>query len=133
MPPSQAKTILVVEDDTQIANLLVELISRMGYEVFHAADGLYALKYLEENCPDLMIVDIMMPRLDGMAFNRAVKYLAEKYYSELGRIQVIMLTARSDARTMIDCINVGCRFFLPKPFNAHDLKSKIKKALGEEE
>ena len=79
-----------------------------------------------------MIVDIMMPRLDGIAFGKAVKYLADKYFPELARIPRIMLTARQDARSMIEAINaVGCKYFIPKPFTVADLQDKIRKALGE--
>jgi DNA-binding response OmpR family regulator len=119
-----AKTILVVEDESQVRTLLAKLLEKNDYEVETACDGLEAMKYLEEARPDLMLVDVMMPRLDGFSLVRAVRYREDNR-----EIPIIFLTAKTDARSMIEGINVGAKFFLTKPFQIGDVLAKIKKAL----
>ncbi len=119
-----AQTILVVEDESQVRTLLAKLLEKNDYEVATACDGLEAMKYLEESRPDLMLVDVMMPRLDGFSLVKAVRY-----HEDNRAIPIIFLTAKTDARSMIEGINVGAKFFLTKPFQIGDVLSKIKKAL----
>jgi len=118
------QTILVVEDEAQVRTLLAKLLEKNDYAVATAADGLEAMKYLEESRPDLMLVDVMMPRLDGFTFVKAVRY----HEGNRG-IPIIFLTAKTDARSMIEGINVGAKFFLTKPFQIGDVLAKIRKAL----
>jgi DNA-binding response OmpR family regulator len=118
------ETILVVEDDVSVRELLETALRSRGYVVHACADGLVGLTTLEQVRPHLMIVDIMMPRLDGMTFVRAIKSKAE-----MKRIPVIFLTAKSDARSMIDGINLGAKYYVTKPFEVEGLLSKIAKAL----
>ncbi len=118
------KTILVVEDELQVRTLLAKLLEKNDYEVSTAKDGLEAMKHLEEHTPDLMLVDVMMPRLDGFSLVKAVRYRKENR-----NIPIIFLTAKTDARSMIEGINVGAKFFLTKPFQIADVLSKIKKAI----
>ena len=118
------KTILVVEDELQVRTLLAKLLEKNDYEVSTAKDGLEAMKHLEEHRPDLMLVDVMMPRLDGFALVKAVRFRKENR-----NIPIIFLTAKTDARSMIEGINVGAKFFLTKPFQIADVLSKIKKAI----
>ena len=119
-----AQTILVVEDESQVRMLLAKLLEKNDYEVSTASDGLEAMKYLEESRPDLMLVDVMMPRLDGFSLVKAIRYNPENR-----SIPIIFLTAKTDARSMIEGINVGAKFFLTKPFQIGDVLAKIKKAL----
>jgi DNA-binding response OmpR family regulator len=116
--------ILLVEDDAMVRDLLEKSLIASGYEVFKAADGIEGLVKVDGFRPDLLIVDMMMPRLDGMTFVRAIKGNAETK-----TIPVIFLTARSDPRSMIDGINVGAKYYVPKPFALDDLLSKIEKAI----
>ncbi len=118
------QTILVVEDEAQVRTLLAKLLEKNDYEVSTASDGLEAMKYLEESRPDLMLVDVMMPRLDGFSFVKAVRY-----HEGNRQIPIIFLTAKTDARSMIEGINVGAKFFLTKPFQIGDVLAKIRKAL----
>ena len=81
--------ILVIEDDPSVRTLLDKSLSARGYHITTARDGIAGLTAIESARPDLLIVDIMMPRLDGMTFVRAVKG-----NSETGPIPVIFLVAR---------------------------------------
>jgi DNA-binding response OmpR family regulator len=119
------ENILVVEDDPSVRTLLEKSLKAQGYRVSVCADGLEGLTRLENERPDLLLVDIMMPRLDGMTFVRAVKSNAETK-----PIPVILLTAKNDPKSLIDGINVGARFYITKPFQLDELLAKVRKALG---
>lgn len=118
------ETILVIEDDASVRTLLSKALLARGYEVETSEDGLAALTRLEAFQPDLIIVDIMMPRLDGMTFVRAIKG-----HRKTQPIPVIFLTAKNDPRTMIEGINLGAKFYVTKPFQIDELISKVEKAL----
>ena len=119
------KNILVIEDDVSVRTLLEKSLSSKGYEITVAKDGLEGLTMLETESPDLIIVDIMMPRVDGMTFVKAIKG-----YDNTKPIPVIFLTAKNDPKSMIEGINVGARFYITKPFQLDELVSKVEKALG---
>lgn len=129
MPPAvevEKKLIAIIEDDEQVRGILIKLLEKNDYQVRTARDGLEALQLLEDVRPDLMIVDVMMPRLDGFQFVRAARFMKENK-----NIPVIFLTAKTDAKSMIEGINLGAKFFLGKPFQVSDVLNKIKKALAE--
>ena len=119
------QTILIIEDDPSVRALVQKALSAKGFVVEAAEDGLEGLKHLESHSPDLIIVDIMMPRLDGMTFVKAIKK-----HGDTKPIPVIFLTAKNDPKTMIEGINVGARFYITKPFQLDELISKVDKALG---
>ncbi len=116
--------ILVIEDDASVRTLLEKSLAARGYRVSCCEDGLAGLTALEGTKPDLIIVDIMMPRLDGMTFVKAIKG-----NGETKPIPVIFLTAKNDPKSMIAGINLGARFYVTKPFVIDDLLSKVQKAL----
>ena len=119
------ETILVIEDDASVRTLLTKALTGKGYEVVTSEDGLSGLTRLESLHPDLIIVDIMMPRLDGMTFVRAIKS-----HEHTRQLPVIFLTAKNDPKTMIQGINLGARFYVTKPFQIDELLAKVQKALG---
>ena len=119
------ETILVIEDDPSVRTLLEKSLTAKGYRIVVADDGLTGLTSLEDTRPDLIIVDIMMPRLDGMTFVKAVKG-----NDRTRSIPVIFLTAKNDPKTMIEGINIGARFYVTKPFQMDELLSKVQKALA---
>ncbi len=118
------ETILVIEDDPSVRTLLSKALAAKGYEVDTCEDGLAGLTRLEALAPDLIIVDIMMPRLDGMTFVRAIKA-----HEHTKPIPVIFLTAKNDPKSMIQGINLGARFYVTKPFQIDELLAKVEKAL----
>ena len=125
-PPriGDGKTVLVIEDDPSVQVLVRKALSIYGFTVSVADDGLDALMKLEQVRPDIIIADVMMPRLDGMSFVKAIKA-----HRETKNIPVIFLTAKSDPKSMIEGINVGARFYVTKPFQIDDLVGKVQKAL----
>ena len=116
--------ILVVEDDALVRELIEKALGSHGYEVSQAIDGIDGLMKFERDKPDLMIVDMMMPRMDGMTLVRAIKG-----NQDAKAVPIIFLTAKSDARSMIDGINVGAKYYLTKPFQIEDLVAKIERAI----
>jgi CheY-like chemotaxis protein len=119
--------VLVVEDEASTRRLLETELAASGFLVTLAVDGLDALVKLETVRPDVILCDLAMPNLDGVAFTRAIKA------NEATRqIPVVFLTANSDPRTMIESINVGARFYVTKPFQMKELLAKLHRAaLGE--
>jgi DNA-binding response OmpR family regulator len=119
------KQILVIEDDASVRTLLDKSLRARGYQVVTCDDGLAGLTMLERLVPDLIIVDIMMPRLDGMTFVKAIKG-----HESTKPIPVIFLTANNDPRTMIAGINLGAKHYVTKPFQLDELLGKVAKVLG---
>jgi DNA-binding response OmpR family regulator len=119
------KQILVIEDDASVRMLLDKSLRARGYQVVACDDGLSGLTMLEQMSPDLIIVDIMMPRLDGMTFVKAIKG-----NQSTKPIPVIFLTANNDPRTMIAGINLGAKHYVTKPFQLDELLGKVAKVLG---
>ncbi len=119
------ESILIIEDDASVRTLLEKSLSAKGYRVSCCNDGLAGLAALEESKPDLIIADIMMPRLDGMTFVKAIKA-----HDETRPIPVIFLTAKNDPKSMIAGINLGARFYITKPFQMDELLAKVRKALS---
>ena len=116
--------ILIVEDDPAVQTLLAKALTAKGYRITQATDGVSGLTALEQEAPDLIIADIMMPRLDGMTFVKAIKRNAGTR-----SVPVIFLTAKNDPRSVVEGINVGAKYYVTKPFALDELLSKIDKAL----
>ena len=112
--------LLVVDDDEDNRNVLSRRLLRDSYEVMFAESGKHALRILERYDFDLVLLDIMMPEMDGM------EVLAEmKRRPKLSRIPVIMITAVDEIETIAHCIESGADDYLPKPFNAILLRARI--------
>jgi DNA-binding response OmpR family regulator len=123
MPASSKKRILVVEDDRAIARML-EKILKADYEVVVAHDGAEALKVARQAVPDLALLDVMLPGMDGLR-------LAERLKRELGlgKIPIIFLTAKDSPLDVVRGIQVGARHYLTKPFKLEDVRDKVAKVL----
>lgn len=109
MPP---KKILVADDEKNIAKLVKVNLERAGFEVVVASDGIEALKKVEEEKPDLIVLDIMMPRMDGIT---VLKKLKEK--EETKSIPVVMLTVKAEDEDIFRGWQEGADSYLTKPFN----------------
>ena len=116
--------VLVVEDDPATQRLLQKELAANDFDVTLANDGLDGLMKLETLQPDVIVCDLNMPQLDGLAFTKAIRS-----NERTRQIPVIFLTANSDPRKVIDGINVGARFYVTKPFQIDDLLAKVQKAL----
>lgn len=114
-------SVLVVDDDRDLVNLLERILVEEGYEVAKAYDGESALVLVDEHRPDLVILDIMMPGLDGFEVLDSVR---QRY-----NIPVIMLTAKTDVMTLTDALACGADDYIRKPFKRLELLARIKAKL----
>jgi two-component system, OmpR family, alkaline phosphatase synthesis response regulator PhoP len=113
--------ILVVDDEPSITNLVSAYLKTEGYEVYVAADGNAGLKAARAFKPDLVILDIMLPGMDGIELLSRLRRESEVY--------VIMLTARTEETDKIIGLSVGADDYMTKPFSPRELVARIKAAL----
>ena len=113
--------VLIVEDDKEIREGVQIYLQSQGYKVFQAADGIEGLEVLEKEEIHLAIIDIMMPRMDGI---RMTMKLREKY-----DFPVIMLSAKSEEVDKITGLNIGADDYVIKPFRNRELVSRIRNVL----
>jgi len=119
-----AARILIV-DDTETMRLYEHmLLSGQGYELDMAENGIEALKKIEEVRPDLILLDIMMPRMDGIECCRQIK--ADE---SLREIKVVMVTTKSEYEKVKEAFAAGCDDYVTKPINRVELLSKLKELL----
>ena len=113
--------ILVVEDERSIADLVAEALKRQGYRVETAGDGDQALEAAETTLPDLIILDLMLPKLDGWEVCRRLRE-----EDTTRRIPIIMLTARRDEKDVVAGLELGADDYLRKPFSLAELLARVK-------
>ena len=116
--------ILVVDDETQLVDMIKMRLEANNYEVITANDGQEALQKARSQSPDLIILDLMLPKLDGYKVCRMLKF-DEKYKS----IPIIMLTARVQETDKKMGEEVGAEAYIIKPFESQALLSKIEELL----
>lgn len=113
--------ILVCDDDKEIVEAIEIYLTQEGYEVVKAYDGQEALKVLKETPIDILVIDVMMPRLDGI---RATLKIREE-----NNIPIIILSAKSEDADKILGLNVGADDYVTKPFNPLELVARVKSQL----
>jgi CheY-like chemotaxis protein/two-component sensor histidine kinase len=116
-----SEIILVIDDDADVRRYLVESLTSLAYIVFDAPDGQSGLKMLDEMCPDLLIVDYVMPGLSGLQ-------VIQKITETCPEMPVILTSGYSEAETLSD--GAGSIRFLPKPFTATELSHAVRNALN---
>ncbi|MEP7286826.1 MAG: response regulator transcription factor [Chloroflexota bacterium] len=124
------QTILVVDDEPTIREVVRKYLERDGFAVVEAVNGHEALAYLHDNTPDLIVLDIMLPGVDGMTITRQLRDPAG--YAGLsvdGSIPIIMLTAKSEELHRIRGFEVGVDDYVTKPFSPQELIARIKAVL----
>ncbi|HEX8919966.1 MAG TPA: response regulator [Pyrinomonadaceae bacterium] len=114
-----AKTILVVDDDPELQDLVGFALKREGYEVLQAYDAFEGLKIIEEETVDLMLVDVMMPKMDGLE-------MLSKLRAANQDLRVIVMTALSEPTTAVSALRDQASDFLTKPFDLPQLLSAVK-------
>ena len=119
-----AHTILVVDDEQDLLDLIEYNLKKEGFSVLKAENGLEALETAREQNPDLVLLDIMMPKMDGLE-------VCEKMRSdaELRHIPIIFLTARGDEKTEVEGLDLGADDYVTKPISTTKLISRIKAVL----
>jgi len=115
--------ILIVDDEPNILLSLEFLFKKEGYKVFIARDGEEAMGIIDENHPELVILDVMMPKVDGYEVCRYIKSNDEG-------VKVIFLTAKGKKQDIQKGIEIGADLYLTKPFSTKDLVSKVKLLLN---
>ena len=120
------KKILIIEDENDIIYALRLLLEQNNYEVIEAEDGRKGFDIARRERPDLILLDLMLPKLDGYKVCRMLKF-DEKYK----KTPVIMLTARTQDSDKATGREVGADAYITKPFNQDILLTKIKQLLGE--
>lgn len=116
------KTILIVDDDTNIVNLLKSFVAPLGHEIATAADGMEGLQLARTLRPNLILLDVMLPKLDGYKISRFLKF-DEDYKM----IPIVMLTAKSDEHDEIIGMQTGADAYCTKPFTQKNIIDLINK------
>jgi DNA-binding response OmpR family regulator len=117
--------ILMIEDDARLAQMVSEYLGQSGIAVTHAGDGETGLEQLPLVQPELVILDLMMPGIDGLEVCRRIRALP----GDLSRVPVIMLTAKGDPMDRIIGLEIGADDYLPKPFEPRELLARIRAVL----
>lgn len=117
-----SETILVVEDERSISEVVSLYLQRAGYTVRTAYDGKSAVAAIEEKMPDLMVLDLMLPHVDGMEITRWIRSLGSE-------TPIIMLTARREEADRIAGLEAGADDYVLKPFSPQELVSRVRAVL----
>ncbi|HEX2090928.1 MAG TPA: response regulator [Longimicrobiaceae bacterium] len=124
-PSTPAGRVLLAEDEALFHTVLGEFLQLRGYEVLHAMDGEEAVRVAREQRPDLILMDIMMPRMTG---TEAVRALKEDH--ETAHIPVIAVTAATYGRTPESTAREGFDGYVPKPFTAAQIAEAVRSFIG---
>jgi DNA-binding response OmpR family regulator len=115
------KTILVVDDEATVREVVRRYLQREGYLVVEAADGFEALDALREAQPDLIILDLMLPGIDGITLTRLLR--------QDRQVPIIMLTARGEPDDRIRGLDIGADDYITKPFSPQEVVSRVRAVL----
>jgi DNA-binding response OmpR family regulator len=117
-------TVMVVDDDPNALDIVRTFLESRGYEVATASDGNEALSLLEEVQPSLVLLDVMMPGMDGWEVARVIKN-----HPNFGRTRVVMLTARSDFADKHEGLRAGADDYIVKPIQLKELGERVERNL----
>lgn len=115
---TSAQTVLVVEDDEAIAESIAYHLGTAGYRVLRAADGAQGLRMFRAQRPDLVIVDLMLPQVDGWRFTQQVR-------EEDARVPLVMCSARTSEYDRVHGLEVGADDYVTKPFSMRELVARV--------
>ncbi|MBA7666824.1 Transcriptional regulatory protein KdpE [subsurface metagenome] len=113
--------ILVVDDDPKVVNFLKVSLSREGWHVLTASDGAEALRMAEKDPPDLVLLDMMLPNVDGFEVCRQLR--------QWSQVPIIGLSTRGDTADKVKCLNLGADDYITKPFGIDELIARIRAVL----
>ena len=119
--PARTPRILLADDEEAIQKLLTFPLKKEGYEVVGALDGQEALERFSDGRYDLVILDVMMPKVDGIEVCRRIRSRSE--------VPIIMLTAKGDEADKVEGLEVGADDYITKPFSLAEFKSRVKAAM----
>ena len=115
-------TVLLADDDRAIRQSLARALSLVGYSVVEASDGAAALSQIEAAKPDVAVLDVMMPNVDGLTVCRVLR-------AERKRLPILMLTARTETADRVAGLDAGADDYLPKPFDLDELLARLRALL----
>jgi two-component system, OmpR family, phosphate regulon response regulator PhoB len=120
------KNVLVVDDELGALTLIGIMLERGGFNVLKAKDAESALAMLDQNTPDLMILDVMMPVINGIELCRMIR---DRQDTQI--VPILILSARGDADSVMQGMEAGANDYLPKPILHHDLVAKVRTILAQ--
>ncbi len=120
-----SQQLLMIEDDVRLANMVSEYLRQGGFEVAHALDGTSGLAALQQSPPALVVLDLMLPDMDGLEICRRIRALG----GSLARTPILMLTAKGDPMDRVIGLEVGADDYLAKPFEPRELLARIRAIL----
>jgi DNA-binding response OmpR family regulator len=115
------KKVLVVDDDVKTVELVRLYLDRDGYQVLTAYDGVEALRLARENYPDLIVLDLMLPDIDGLEVCRTLRHASD--------VPIIMLTARTTDQDKLTGLDLGADDYVTKPFSPKELAARVRAVL----
>jgi two-component system, OmpR family, alkaline phosphatase synthesis response regulator PhoP len=121
-----SKTVLIADDEPNIVISLEFLLEQDGYRVLVARDGNEALEAIEREVPDLVLLDIMLPRLSGYDVCQRIRQ-----NPDWGKVRVIMLTARGREVEVTKGLALGADAYVTKPFSTRELLDQVRRQLGD--
>jgi two-component system response regulator BaeR len=121
MKSDPIRRVLVIEDDAKIARLLLDYLRNEGYEASSEADGRAGLRHVEQSSPDLVILDLMLPGLDGIGVCKAVRLFSD--------VPILMLTARIDEVDRLLGLDTGADDYVCKPFSPREVMARVRALL----
>ena len=113
--------VLVVEDEPGITNYIKTILSANGYGFLHAKDGANAMMMVTSHCPDLVLLDLGLPDMDGTKIIQRVR--------EWSRVPIIVVSARTHEREKVETLDLGADDYITKPFGSAELLARIRTAL----
>ncbi len=119
--PAKKTTILTADDDPQLLRLVARNLQLEGYDVITASDGKQALEQIETRVPDLVLLDVMMPKMDGFAVCHRVR--------EFSAVPIIIITARGQDQDKVRGLDLGADDYLTKPFSVDELLARVRAVL----
>jgi len=119
--PAKKTTIVTADDDPQLLRLIARNLEFEGYEVLTASDGQQALEQIERSSPNLILLDVMMPRMDGFTVCQKVR--------EFSTVPIIIVTARGQDQDKVKGLDFGADDYLTKPFSVDELLARVRAVL----
>jgi len=125
MMPAKDTTLVAADDDPQLLRLMTRNLQLEGFDVLAASDGQQALELIENNAPDLVLLDVMMPKMDGFTVCSRVR--------EFSAVPIIIVTARGQDQDKVRGLDLGADDYLTKPFSVEELLARVRAVLRRSE
>jgi two-component system cell cycle response regulator DivK len=113
-------TVMVVDDNADLREMLRYMVERLGFRVVEAENGREAVEIARRKCPDLILMDLSMPVMDGLAATRLLREIEAMYH-----VPIVAISANRREQSQADAIAAGCNEYLTKPVNFHQLHNLL--------